>query len=449
MAGVEEVADVGVHPVGGQGVLGQVVGADGEEVHLLGQHVGHDGGGGGLDHDAVLHVLAVGHALLVQLLAHLGQDGFNLQHLLQVGDHGEHDVQLAVYRRAQQRPQLGAEDIRLLEADADGPVAHGGVLLPLDAEVGGLLVAAQIQGTHHHRPGSQPGQHLLIDLKLSLLGGEIGAVQVDELAAEQPNAAAPPGNHRVDVPQTADVGAHQNLVAALGHRLAVLIRLQRGLVGQKRLPAPGEVRPGGLVGMGEHLAGGAVDGHKAGLGQLGVVVPHAHDAGDAQGTGQDDGVGGGRAQLGDKARHPVFIQPDGLAGQQVLRRHNHRLLGELGGIRDALEHPDQPVAHVRDIGGAGLHILVLHGLEHGGQAVGGLPHGVFGVKALVQQPVDAVDEVGVLQHHAVDIKHLGHVLVGGPGLFVQAVQLPDGLGGGLLIALVLLDRVQSGLLGNG
>ena len=48
-----------------------------------------------------------------------------------------------------------------------------------------------------------------------------------------------------------------------------------------------------------------------------------------------------------------------------------------------------------------------------------------------------------------DIKHLGHVLIGGPGLLVQAVQLPDRLGGGLLIALVLLGRIQPGFLHYG
>lgn len=37
---------LGVAPVHGHGVLGQVVGADGEEVALLGQQVGDEGGGG-------------------------------------------------------------------------------------------------------------------------------------------------------------------------------------------------------------------------------------------------------------------------------------------------------------------------------------------------------------------------------------------------------------------
>ena len=72
----------------------------------------------------------------------------------------------------------------LLQADADGPIAHSWIFLVPDAEIGGLLVAAQIQGAHHHRTGRQPFQHLLVDLELLLLSWEIRAVEVDELTAQ-------------------------------------------------------------------------------------------------------------------------------------------------------------------------------------------------------------------------------------------------------------------------
>ena len=62
-----EVGDLLVHAVHGQRVLDEVVGADAEELDPLGQRVGDDGGGGGLDHRADLEVLVEGHLLLAQL----------------------------------------------------------------------------------------------------------------------------------------------------------------------------------------------------------------------------------------------------------------------------------------------------------------------------------------------------------------------------------------------
>ena len=52
-----QLGDGLVGPVHGQGVLDQVVGSDGEEIHLLRQVIGHQGGGGYLDHDADRYLL--------------------------------------------------------------------------------------------------------------------------------------------------------------------------------------------------------------------------------------------------------------------------------------------------------------------------------------------------------------------------------------------------------
>ena len=47
---IDPCGEAGVVAVHGQGVLGQVIGADGQEVRMLGQVFGHQRGGGHFDH---------------------------------------------------------------------------------------------------------------------------------------------------------------------------------------------------------------------------------------------------------------------------------------------------------------------------------------------------------------------------------------------------------------
>ena len=162
VVGVIEGVQLGVLPVNGQGVLGQIVGAQGEELHLLSQLLGHHHGGGGLDHDADLH-LAHGHAPLPQLPAAL------LQHVLGVPDlphgdnHGEHDGHGAEGTGPEDGPQLGLEDVPPGQADADGPVAQGRVLLLVQAEVVRLLVRADVQGADDDFFAGHGLRHPLVD----------------------------------------------------------------------------------------------------------------------------------------------------------------------------------------------------------------------------------------------------------------------------------------------
>ena len=104
MVGLVQIGDLLVTPVDRQRVLDQVVRADGEEVHPLGQKIGAQGGARHLDHRADLHLFVVGNAPFVQL-----PPGFiqHLEHGVQLAypaDHREHDPQLAKGRSPEQRP---------------------------------------------------------------------------------------------------------------------------------------------------------------------------------------------------------------------------------------------------------------------------------------------------------------------------------------------------------
>jgi hypothetical protein len=82
MQGVDAGGQLGIAPVHGQHVLGQVVGADRQEVGLGGQQVGGDGGGRGLDHHPQLDAFGDPH-LALGLFEH-GADG---PQLVEAGDH--------------------------------------------------------------------------------------------------------------------------------------------------------------------------------------------------------------------------------------------------------------------------------------------------------------------------------------------------------------------------
>ena len=153
-----------VHPIDGQGVLDQVVGADGEKVGVLGQQIGHGHRRGHLDHDAHLELRVEGHPLGGQLPLYVFQHLASLQQLSHPGDERKHHPHLAVHRSAQDGPKLGAEQGRLLEAVADGPEPQGRVYLRGQLQGTGELVPADVQGADVHRPPFQALGH----------GGEVG-----------------------------------------------------------------------------------------------------------------------------------------------------------------------------------------------------------------------------------------------------------------------------------
>ena len=89
--------DQGVVAVGGEEGLDQVVGAEGEEVDLAGELLGHLHGGRHLDHHPDGDRLGEEDAVLEQVLAGLGDDLAAGAHLLEPGDHREEELDRTVH----------------------------------------------------------------------------------------------------------------------------------------------------------------------------------------------------------------------------------------------------------------------------------------------------------------------------------------------------------------
>ena len=118
-------------------------------------------GRGDLDHAADLHVRVVGRAFVRQALFRALDE---LQGLVDLGNAGQHrhqDLQVAVGGGAQQRAQLGAEQLRFGQAQADRAQAqrrvagdaHRALQLLVRAEVEGADGDRQAVHAFHHRRG--------------------------------------------------------------------------------------------------------------------------------------------------------------------------------------------------------------------------------------------------------------------------------------------------------
>ena len=238
--GVVQVVDIFVAAVDGQGILDQIIGADAEKIHVLGQDVGNDGGGWNFHHDAHRDVLVKGDVLAAQFLLGLFQEFLGLEQLFDPGYHREHDGGVAVMAGPQDSTQLGLEDVGLLEAEADGAQAHYRVDFFLDFPQGGKqLVAAEVQGTDDGIVRADRLDHILVGLEMVLLAGDILTVEVEKFGAVQADTLGAVVDDRFDFILEFQIAGDNNMqpVAGDGRIFGLFLEFQ----------LHGEIGPGALA----------------------------------------------------------------------------------------------------------------------------------------------------------------------------------------------------------
>ena len=164
---------------------------------------------------------------------------------------------------------------------------------------------------------------------------------------------------------------------------------------------------------------------------------------DIHGSGQNRRMGVGAAQLRHKSQQFGFVHLHRLTGSQVFGSQNHRLIAQILSVPAAMEDAHHPLGDVLHIGGAGLHVFIVHLGEHPGKIVAGGGHRVLCIDLLGFDDVfHGIVEVIVLQHHGMHLENgridLAHFL---QRLLIQCLELFDGGFPGILIACQLRLRV--------
>ena len=314
MMGVIESSQVGILPVAGQRILGQVVRAAGEEVHFLRQPVAHQHGRGRFDHDADLDVIAEGNAFLRQFLLHTLTHLLGFLHFPHARNHREHDAQLAERGSPEQRTQLRMEDLGPVQADAQRTVAHGRVLFLRQIEITDLLVCANVQRPDHDFLPSHIAQRLLIGLELVILRGIVVAIQVQEFTPEQADAAGVVCEHCRNIVRGADVAVDPDRLAVLR-----LVRLTLQLLEQLphllllfHLPEQAAARV--LIRVDHNVARAAVDDDLPAFIFRFQLVADADNGRNAHRPGQDRRMAGVRSAFGHEAENPALVQLNRFTG---------------------------------------------------------------------------------------------------------------------------------------
>jgi hypothetical protein len=137
-----EVGHILVAAVDGEGVLDQVVGADGEEIDLVREAVGHQGRGGHLDHDAERHVGIERHPLPAEIVADRFDHRLRPAQLGQTAHHRQHHPHLAMRAGAEDAAQLRPEHVLMPQTQPDGPHCGRGWARPGSAK----RFAAEVEG---------------------------------------------------------------------------------------------------------------------------------------------------------------------------------------------------------------------------------------------------------------------------------------------------------------
>jgi hypothetical protein len=201
-----------------------------------------------------------------------------------------------------------------------------------------------------------------------------------------------------------------------------------------------------LVGVDDHHPARAVDDHRVPAADQTGQVPESDDGGDAHRAGDDRGVARAPADVGGEPAHVRLVQRRGLAGQQVVRDHDHVAVQVLE-VRALLA--DQAAQHrlldVVDVRHAAGEVAVGHRDELVGQAAHDDADGVLGGRVLVADLVEhLLEDRLVAQQPEVEVEDAADLAsVLGGDLVAELRALDDGVGDRVPEPLALLAELRA------
>ncbi len=400
---VVQVGDARVVAIDRQQVLGQVVRAHRDEVHLAGQFAGQIDRCRHFDHDADRRHLDV-HAFVAYLAPGTVNQVQRLFQLADTRDHRQQDAQVV-------QPDAGLEhgaglqqkDFRVIERHPDAAPAEEGIFF-LDGEIRQALVAADIQGSHGHRQRMEGFELFAIDRHLLLLAGEAFLDHEGHFGAIQPNAfgASLLGAHHIG--EQPGIDPQRNTVAIGGHagQLAQHVEPRRELtllLGQLQVLFAQH-----LGRVGDDLAAGTVDDQLDAIDLRIRQIHRAHYRGNTHGTSKDGDVGVARTQHRDHPRQPAFRHlAEHRRGQLFADQNGFFGVGQ-GLLARFLQIAEQAPTDVLDVGGALAEVGIVHHLEAHDMVADHLAQRALRPLAGANEPGDLTAQRGILEHHQVDVE---------------------------------------------
>ena len=201
---VVQARNVGIVPVHCKQVLGEVVGANREEIDVSGKSGNGKQRRRHLQHGANRRCWAFAsfHSKLATRPVDRLPGRFDLIYL---PDHREHDAQVVQTNVcAKHRPKLGHEDVGAIQGKADATPTKKRVLFRR-GEIGQRFVAPNIKRSHGHRLGCERLENPAIDLVLLLLHRKSLACHERKLGAIEPDLFDAEVCGDIDVGQQSDI----------------------------------------------------------------------------------------------------------------------------------------------------------------------------------------------------------------------------------------------------
>ena len=279
--------------------------------------------------------------------------------------HRDQDAHLAVMRCAQDGAQLAVKHLRLRQAQADGAQPERGIgshaLRGVDP-----LVRAQVEGADGDRAAVHFLDHAAIGFELLILIGQVAAVQIEELGAEQADAVGAVFPGAGDVVGKLDVGVQFDAGSVERRGFGLLQPLELGALEVQLFTAQLVFREHGSVGIDDDHAVVAVHDQHFILADQRARLVQCHHRGNVQAARDNCRVRRGAADVRDEAGELVPLEQDHVRGREVVRDQNAVFLGHAA-VEQLAGPADQRLEHalhrLDDVGLAVAQVAVLDALE--------------------------------------------------------------------------------------
>ncbi len=433
-----ERSDFSVVAIDGQKILGQVVGAEAQEVDLARELLGLRRRRGHLDHDAERHVLVEAGAFSPELAPRLLEELLRPPDFLHARDHRQEHAHAAVGAGAENRPELHLEEIRQLERDADRAPAEKGVLFLGESQIVRILVGAEVERAERHPLRTERVDHATVEAKLFFLVGEVSIGEERKLRAIEADPLGPVAMSERQVAHQPDVRFEGDAMTVERLGGQIVQRLELAIEGAVLAVEPFVLR--GDVARRTHVDGPRVsvdDQRIALVDGLEQRVDSDH-GGDLEGFREDRRVRGRAAGRQRDARQTLRLDRRQIRERQLFGDED-AAFGQLAGLFfDAEQVAKQAMTDVAHVRGTLAEIAVRHARERAGILVDGELKGGFRRESVFDEAVDLFQEALVFEHHPVRVEkariHFRNP-VAHPRL--QVLDLADGLTERLLEALPL------------